>query len=259
MRKPEVIAVCGGQWGDEGKGITQDEIEDRIAVARIPVEQEFGSLPVFKVKQGRFINEVPFRIDPDYRTNDWVFRFYPKWRGWEPGTNEKYLAYAFPHDLIHFYQLESYSKRLGVFRIMPKAFHLVYAQIFADWLEGAADLSTWKVIYNILNSQNDFLATNQDGLGKYFSDRLAMVLTGLKKEKLIENSSISDLGLPFYLPENMGKSANQLAEQLKMKKSDRYARGVLRSASIISKTGISLKELLQTPMSNKELKQKAGI
>ncbi len=249
-------------------------IENQIDSARPLIENNFGSLPNFRLENSRSISVTPWRIAPNFRSGESSFRYYPRWFkkhsflidpvSGELNTEQnqqEYADYSGMHELIHLYQLDSVKERLGKLARAPYPILMTHLGAwYGDWLEGSVELATLQL--GAAERATSELGTNPNFV-KHCVKRLASIAAGLYALDLIPRPKVDLLQLPYEISENMKEDVDiAIIEKIEGKKRidhARYSRGMFYCAMIASKTSATPADLLSTPMSNDELKEKAEL
>lgn len=262
---------------------TTGHITKWIEAVRPWIEQKYGPLPQFSVKPGWWTADVPWHIEGDVRNNIWVFWYHPRWfeknkfpYAASGSYNDKYtgyIMYALIHDIFHLYQQGPTQKELGkIWHYLPTRMTplLVYWLYYQQWAEGTAELCTWQFCFERINNEVSDVPTKNPGfdefinamfteeyknsLVKYISGRFARNICGLFIAGLISEISVASLKLPFEIPRCIKEEIQKmLSNPIDSKKPDRWFLAAYKCASALIRESMSLRELLVTPLTNKEL------
>lgn len=239
------------------------------------VEKEFGELPDFSIK---YRNSYKPATEIHYKNNRFVIRM--------PQKSNSIINFLGPfpliHEVMHLYQAEPLVKKLGAIRHLPEILVDAYVRYdissivypfekfinpnsiifnggkYCEWLEGSAQLCTTKVIYDF------FEKTKTENIWlKNFTLQISSWLAELAHEKFLETPDLKELNLPFEIPQRAEEYIKQSLSlpfiNTTKTKTSCYEQGWLRCAKALPHLENSLKKLLKTPMTNKELKKLAGI
>jgi hypothetical protein len=139
------------------------------------------------------------------------------------------------------------------------------------WGEGTAELAAVvHSLHAIINDKDDELVASGFGaqakpgaLRRYVCSDLGYTLAALERNGTIVSASVGRLGLPIDIPLDLRRSIHRYAHSFAASPMPRYRLNLLyclglhRCAQIVSRGVMSPSQLLQTPLTNRQLKRLA--
>ena len=251
---------------------------------------ELGPIPDFNYGSSRISSTwgTPWRVG--YKNKKPVFWVYEtqfdKWffndlNSEEHSLKEKgfgRLIFDLVHDITHLYQMEPMIKKDN-----PKTFWLFKAFKHFNWVEGLAQLYTFKIcndMYKESKNENFDLLKNQTveefvlsslESKKYkrsIADSVAHFISidtrSLRDINEIKKNEFSFSNYPFDIHKEiiekvdekiLSKKDNKKEIKRKKVQKNPYLWGTYQLSKLISKGNYTMSELVQNPLSNKELKR----
>lgn len=255
----------------------------------IYVEDELGKMPCFDYKKSSLPMGVPWRVS--YKNKKpifWVYEHqFDKWffnylnceddNSKELGLGR--VIFSLVHDLIHLYQIGHLAEKKGIIK------HWLYrAFTHIDWVEGLAQLYTFKACnrlyteakqedFNLLKNQSveDFITRSLESK-KYKKSVSSILVHFLSKDtkmlRGIKEIGENEFSFSKYPFETNKEIVIEVQEELLSNKDidnkkispreirrNPYTWGAYQLSKLISKRIYNLDELIQNPLTNKELKK----
>lgn len=262
----------------------QRQFESWIGVVRPWVEESYGPLPNFSIHPAK-IKTYPFAVASDFIRGTGTIVYDPDWFS-ETGPYRDVLSeeiqyhgsgvpqtlIGLVHELVHLYQLKPLSEKIGFWRFLPFGVGeaCTYLQ-YNHWLEGSAELAAMEVNFRHMDSelpadsrQRNLLEMLQSDAYQLafhyqYSNYLSYAVSGLAKSRMIPEASLKALGLPFQVPDSIKRSVKEKIPDFAPQKPFSYTRGLARCTLVISQEGMSVGDLLRLPLTNDELRSRAGV
>jgi len=242
-----------------------------IRLVRPLIEEKLGPLPPFSIRAylppPGWRRGIPWEFDRNERGI--TFLYYPKRIRVHLQREESgYLAYVLIHHLIHLYQEPHF--------IVPLS-EMSEKQPCKQWVEGSVDLAAWSILAPLVASldRDDALIAQMFGesaqgdpeetIEGFTAHFFASLAKSLHRRGMLTHPTVAALELPFSLPIATDARIQELIvgqQKLRMQWTGRniaYALGHARCARIVSSGIMTIDQLLRTPMTDRKLRQLAGI